>query len=111
MFHFEKTLIILYTVISTLVFATISDSHAAAREARRVLKPDGWLRSFEHFRSGQPPLAALRDAVTPVWQRFLGGGQPNRDIIIRIFREAGFEILETVKFRGTFLLDGIARPM
>jgi len=97
-------------VISTLVFATISDSHAAAREARRVLKPDGWLRSFEHFRSGQPLPAALRDAVTPVWQRFLAGGQPNRDII-RIFREADFEILETVKFRGTLLLDGIARPM
>jgi hypothetical protein len=57
-----------------------------------------------------PPLAALRDAVTPVWQRFLGGYQPNRDII-RIFREAEFEILETVKFRGTFLLYGIARPM
>jgi len=97
-------------VISTRVFATISDSHAAAREARRVLKPDGWLHSFEHFRSGQPPLAALRDAVTPVWQRFLGGGQPNRDII-RILPEADFEILETVKFRGTFLLYGIARPM
>ena len=97
-------------MISTLVFATISDSHAAAREACRVLKPDGRLRSFESFRSGQPLSAALRDAVTPVWQRFLGGGQPNRDII-RIFRDAGLEILETVKFRGTFLLDGIARPM
>jgi len=97
-------------VISTLVFATISDSHAAAREARRVLKPDGRLRSFERFRSGQPLPAALRDAVTPVWQRFLAGCQPNRDIM-RIFREADFEILETVKFRGTFLLYGIARPM
>jgi len=97
-------------VISTLVFATISDPHAAAREARRVLKPDGRLRSFESFRSGQPLLAALRDAVTPVWQRFLAACQPNRDII-RIFREADFEILETVKFRGTFLLYGIARPM
>jgi ubiquinone/menaquinone biosynthesis C-methylase UbiE len=97
-------------VISTVVFATISDSHAAAREARRVLKPDGRRRFFESFRSGQPLPAALRDAVTPVWQRFLGGGQPNRDII-RIFRETDFEILGTVKLRGTFLLDGIARPM
>jgi len=97
-------------VVSTLVFATISDPHAAAREVRGVLKPDGRLRSFEHLRSGQPLLAALRDAVTPVWQRFLGGCQPNRDII-RILREADFEILETVKFRGTFLLYGIARPM
>ena len=97
-------------MVSTLVFATISNPHAAAREVRRPLKPDGRLRSFESFRSGQPLPAALRDAVTPVWQRFLGGGQPNRDII-RIFREADFEILETAKFRGTFLLDGIARPM
>jgi ubiquinone/menaquinone biosynthesis C-methylase UbiE len=98
------------TVISTLVFATIPDPHAAAREVRRVLKPDGQLRFFEHFRSGQPLLAALQDAVTPVWKRFLGGCQPNRDIVW-IFREAGFEILEAVKFRGTFLLHGIARPM
>ena len=97
-------------MISTQVFATISNPHAAAWEVRHILKPDGRLRSFESFRSGQPPLAALRDEVTPVWQKFLGGGQPNRDII-RIFREAGLEILEAVKFRGTFLLDGIARPM
>lgn len=98
------------TVISSLVFATIPDPHAAAREVRRVLKPDGRLRFFEHFRSRQPLLAALQDAVTPVWKRFLGGCQPNRDILW-IFREAGFEILQTVKFRGTFLLHGIARPM
>ena len=97
-------------MISTLVIATIPDPHAAAWEVRRLLKPDGRLRSFESFRSGQPLPAALRDAVTPVWQKFLGDGQPNRDII-RIFRDAGLEILETVKFRGTFLLDGIARPM
>lgn len=98
------------TVISTLVFATIPDPQAAAREVRRVLKPDGRLRFFEHFRSGQLLLAGFQDAVTPLWKRFLGGCQPNRDIV-RIFRETGFEILETIKFRGTFFLHGIARPM
>lgn len=98
------------TVISTLVFATIPDPQAAAREVRRVLKPDGRLRFFEHFRSGQLLLARVQDVVTPLWKRFLGGCQPNRDIV-PIFREAGFEILETIKFRGTFLLHGIARPM
>ena len=98
------------TVVSTLVFATILVPEAAARELRRVLKPDGRLHFFEHFRSRHPLLARLQDAVTPMWKRFLGGCEPNRDIV-RIFRDAGFEILETTKLRGTFLLNGTARPV
>jgi ubiquinone/menaquinone biosynthesis C-methylase UbiE len=96
------------TVISTLVFASIPDPYAAAAEVRRVLKPDGRLRFFEHFRSGHPLLSRLQDAVTPLWKRFLGGCQPNRDVVT-ILRETGFEIQEAIKFRGTFLLHGVAR--
>ncbi len=60
MFYFAETLFILCsTVISTMVIATIPDPHAAAWEVRRVLKPDGGLRFFEHLRSGQPLLVAL----------------------------------------------------
>ncbi|MGH7321599.1 MAG: class I SAM-dependent methyltransferase [Candidatus Rokuibacteriota bacterium] len=98
------------TVISTLVFATIPDAHAAAREVHRVLKRDGTLRFFEHFRSEQPLLARLQDLVAPGWKKVLGGCEPNRDIV-QIFHDAGFEILETTKLRGTFLLNGIARPV
>ncbi|HWQ68800.1 MAG TPA: methyltransferase domain-containing protein [Patescibacteria group bacterium] len=43
---------IYYTATSCLVIATIPDPHTAAREVRRILKPDGRLRFFEHFRSG-----------------------------------------------------------
>lgn len=96
------------TVISTLVFATIPDADSAAREVRRVLKPHGTLRFFEHFRSEQPLLARLQDVVAPVWKRVLGGCEPNRDIV-GIFRRAGFQVLQTVKFRGTFLLHGVAK--
>jgi ubiquinone/menaquinone biosynthesis C-methylase UbiE len=98
------------TVVSTLVFATIPDPAVAAREVFRVLKPDGRLHFFEHFRSRQPLLAGLQDAVTPLWRRLMGGCQPNRDVV-SIFRGAGFEILEAVKFRGTFMLHGVARPL
>jgi ubiquinone/menaquinone biosynthesis C-methylase UbiE len=96
------------TVISTLVFASIPNPYAAAAELRRILRPDGRLRFFEHFRSDHPLLAGFQDVVTPVWKRLCGGCHPNRDVVT-IFREAGFEILEIVKFRGTFLLQGVAR--
>jgi ubiquinone/menaquinone biosynthesis C-methylase UbiE len=96
------------TVISTLVFASIRDPYAAADEVRRVLKLDGRLRFFEHFRSAQPLLAGFQDAVTPVWRRLFGGCEPNRDVV-RILQQAGFEMLEVVKFRRTFLLHGVAR--
>lgn len=96
------------TVISTLVFATIPDADAAAREVRRVLKSDGTLRFLEHFRSERPLFARLQDLVTPVWRRVLGGCEPNRDVV-GIFRRAGLQVLETTKFRGTFLLYGVAK--
>lgn len=98
------------TVIATLVFATIPDPPLAARELYRVLRPEGTFCFFEHFRSEHPHLASLQDAVTPVWRRLLGGCEPNRDTL-RIFAEAGFQVLETTKFRSTFLLHGIARPV
>lgn len=96
------------TVISTLVFASIPDPYAAAAEVRRVLKPEGRLRFFEHFRSEQPVLAYFQDAITPLWRQLLGGCQPNRDVV-RILQQGGFEVLEVVKFRRTFLLHGVAR--
>lgn len=98
------------TVIATLVFATIPDAPEAAQELYRVLRPEGTFRFFEHYRSEHPRLASLQDAVTPVWRRLLGGCEPNRDIL-RIFIEAGFQVVETKRFRGTFLLRGIAKPM
>lgn len=98
------------TVIATLVFATIPDPPLAARELCRVLRPEGTFCFFEHFRSEDAHLASLQDAVTPVWRRLLGGCEPNRDTL-RIFAEAGFQVLETTRFRGTFLLHGIARPV
>jgi len=97
------------TVIATLVFATVADAPAAACELYRVLRREGTFRFFEHYRSENPRLANLQDTVAPVWRRVLGGCEPNRDIL-SIFVEAGFEILETAKLPGTFLLDGIARP-
>jgi hypothetical protein len=64
---------------------------------RRVLKPDGELRFFEHVRSEKPWFGLLEDAITPLQSRIGGGCHPNRDTAAAI-RAAGFDIEELDRF-------------
>ncbi|BCQ10669.1 methyltransferase type 11 [Mycobacterium heckeshornense] len=83
--------------VASLVLCSISDTHAALSEIRRVLKPTGQLRFFEHVRSNKPWFALLQDAITPLQSRLGGGCHPNRDTAAAI-RAAGFEIDELDRF-------------
>lgn len=75
--------------VASLVLCSIADPHAALTEIRRVLKPGGELRFFEHVRSEKPWFGLLEDAITPLYSRFAGGCHPNRDAATAI-RAAGF---------------------
>jgi ubiquinone/menaquinone biosynthesis C-methylase UbiE len=77
------------TVVACLVFCTIPDPAMGASEVRRVLRPGGELRVYEHVRSPYPRGARWQDRVTPIWRWFGAGCHPNRDTV-GLLRAAGF---------------------
>lgn len=83
--------------VASLVLCSISDTRAALNEIRRVMKPTGELRFFEHVRSAKPWFGLLEDAITPLQSRLGGGCHPNRDTA-KAIRAAGFEIEELDRF-------------
>lgn len=78
------------TVVSALVLCTVSSPGRALSEIRRVLKPGGELRLYEHVRYDHAFGGFWQDVVTPVWRWCGAGCNPNRDTAQNV-RAAGFE--------------------
>ena len=84
--------------VASLVLCTVPDPDAALAELRRVIRPGGELRFYEHVVSRRRGAAVLERALdATLWPPLAGGCHLARDTIAAIQR-AGFQIESCRRF-------------
>jgi ubiquinone/menaquinone biosynthesis C-methylase UbiE len=85
--------------VACLMLCSVPDQADALRDLRRVLRPGGELRFFEHVHAERQPLrAALAFADrSTIWPRIAGGCHPSRDTLHAI-EDAGFVVEHVRRF-------------
>ncbi len=88
------------TVVGTLVMCSVDDQAETLAELRRVLKPTGEFRFFEHVRYENPICALSQTLIAPLWGWCGAGCHPNRKTVDSI-RAAGFEVTRVEVMKPT----------
>jgi ubiquinone/menaquinone biosynthesis C-methylase UbiE len=85
--------------VASLVLCSVPDQQRALAEIRRVLRPQGELRFYEHVVPRCQPKRLLLQVVdrSGLWPRIAGGCHPARDTTDAIM-QAGFDIEQIERF-------------
>ena len=97
--------------VASLVLCSVPDQARGLAELRRVIRPGGELRFYEHVVSRRPRIARLQRLVDALfWPRISGGCHTSRDTA-RAIEAAGFAIERCDRFRfsGVAHVLGVAR--
>ncbi len=78
-------------VVVSGVLCSVPDQSDALAEFRRVLRPGGELRFYEHVRSRRPAFARWQRRIDAAWSRVMGGCHTDRETLAAI-TDAGFRL-------------------
>jgi SAM-dependent methyltransferase len=95
-------------VVASLVLCTVTELDRSLVEVRRVLRPGGALRFYEHVRAQDPRLARWQDRLERPWGWLVGGCHPNRDTVAAI-TAAGLHVVALDRF-DLQAMPALARP-
>jgi ubiquinone/menaquinone biosynthesis C-methylase UbiE len=85
--------------VTSLVLCSVADQRIALDELRRVVRPGGQLRFYEHVRAETAPTRAVQTVLDKtVWPHVAGGCHMGRDTLAAI-EQAGFRIDTVEKIR------------
>jgi len=95
-------------VVVSGLLCSVADVPAALAEFRRVLRPGGQLRFYEHVRSRDPLFAGLQEAADLVWPHLMGGCHVRRDTRAAIGRFFAVEECRGFRFPPFAVLSPVA---